>query len=392
MIKHRNIALISTFYGENLGGAEKSIGLLADLLRQKGFNVKVFSTRAYKLSQKNIIQIPYTRYIPNKFLLLGNSLLDWYLYWCLARVIKKDSGYDFLHSQDFFILPATVKIGYRIKLPIIAQVREVIDKKVYRGNYSMIVTYLGNLLLKSRLKTWRKSLSQCSRVIAISEFIKKNLVLNGLQSKNISTVYNFLKPETISKIQKGKRVAKTTKIIYFMPGRIEVEKGHQLLINTLKKLPEKNYQVRLAGQGPYEPELKKIIKKYNLERNVKFLGQLKERAMQKEYNNCHYVLQLGKVPEGFGRTILEALLHSKKVIALDVGAKKELLTNKGRGFLINSNKASEELLSILQLTMEEKQYPKVSTEELKKIKEQFSGDRVYKKLLEIYNSYASTKV
>lgn len=389
-----NIALVTTFYGENLGGAEKSIGLLISILREKGINVKVFSTRAYKLPQEDVVQIPYTKYLPNKLLLLGNGFLDWYLAWCLGRVIKKGDDYDLIHTQDFFMLPASVKLAKKRKIKIVGHVREAMSKKIYKGNYLPPVIWLGNFLLRLRFKVWKKSLKQCSHIIGVSNFIKKDLVRNGITSRKISVIYNFSSPEMIRERKKNNRLEETLsgKIIFFMPGRIEVEKGYRLLINTLRKFSSRNYQVRIAGRGPYQSKLESLVKKYGLSDEVKFLGQLEDDAMEKEYYNCDFLLQLGEVPEAFGRTILEALLYRKKIIAVDVGAKKELIVNQQRGFLIAKD-SQVELLQILELvTSKGKKYARITEEEFQQILEDFSVERTYKKFLKVYKLYGSREV
>lgn len=119
-------------------------------------------------------------------------------------------------------------------------------------------------------------------------------------------------------------------------GRLEYEKGFDLLIDSINLIQENmrqfGYQVHIYGDGKERNNLSKLICKNNLEDIVFLQGathQLNEKLAKSE---------LTVIPsrnEGFGMVILEAMNQGSVVVSFDGNAGPEsIIQNNVNGYLI----------------------------------------------------------
>ena len=103
---------------------------------------------------------------------------------------------------------------------------------------------------------------------------------------------------------------------YFYPAQFWPHKNHKYLLDVMKNLLKKNYKkIGFVFCGPDKGNLdyiKNIIKKENLNENIKILGFVSEKEMISIYKNCNAVL----IPTLIGRSslpLLESLFFKKKI-------------------------------------------------------------------------------
>ena len=114
--------------------------------------------------------------------------------------------------------------------------------------------------------------------------------------------------------------------------RIEKYKGHEDLILSLTNLPRKiqdKIKVIIIGSGKkiFVQKLKNMVKNLNLERVVFFTGFLKNNSSE-IINSLDLIVSPTRTFEGYGLTVLEAVLNKKPVISTNVGAIKEVFKKK----------------------------------------------------------------
>lgn len=86
----------------------------------------------------------------------------------------------------------------------------------------------------------------------------------------------------------------------------------------------------------YEMYLKKIIKKYNLEKNVVFLGQLDEQAMCDRYLKSHVFVSASSI-ENSPNSLGEAMILGVPTVTSDVGGVKALFKHNEDGFIYQAD-------------------------------------------------------
>lgn len=153
----------------------------------------------------------------------------------------------------------------------------------------------------------------------------------GRKEKEIETMYigvdekNF-NPELLNKeeILKEYEITPNGKFIISYICRIAEQKRPYLFIEILKELNKRrdDFLVVIAGDGPFLPEVKKRVSKYNLNEKVKFLGNIKQT--EKVYKISDLTVNCS-IKEGLALTSYESLAMGVPVVSVDAGGQKELI-------------------------------------------------------------------
>lgn len=132
-------------------------------------------------------------------------------------------------------------------------------------------------------------------------------------------------------------------------GRLGVDKNFRDLILAVSKIKDelKDWKVQIYGEGDQRNNLEKLIKNENLEDTVVLKGNVLN--MSEVYNNSKLLVSTS-LSEGFGRTILEALIYKIPVIAYNCKCGPKEIINEGvNGYLIDFS-AEQLAEKILELT------------------------------------------
>lgn len=103
-------------------------------------------------------------------------------------------------------------------------------------------------------------------------------------------------------------------------GRLEEYKGVQHVIRALPELPE--YDLLIAGSGPYMKDLKETAKIAEVDNQVVFLGYVADEGLPSLYAGAETYLTMSEF-ESFGITVGEALAAGTPAIVRDTGALSE---------------------------------------------------------------------
>jgi glycosyltransferase involved in cell wall biosynthesis len=123
-------------------------------------------------------------------------------------------------------------------------------------------------------------------------------------------------------------------------GRFVQPKGYQDLLAAIARLPD--VELRIAGGGPYEPELRRRAAGLP---NVRFLGILDAGDLAKLFRDAIAVVIPSLSYETFGYVALEAFSVETPVIARRLGALEEIVEKSAAGLLFDS---TDELVESIQ--------------------------------------------
>lgn len=171
-------------------------------------------------------------------------------------------------------------------------------------------------------------------MIAVSELTRNGLVRMGLQKKRIELIPNGISLKSIENI---KAVNEPIDVIF--AGRLIKEKGVHILIEALGLLNQKKPGIKclIIGDGPEKEELKKLVTKKKLQKNVRFTGFLEDYNSLIAYVKSSKVFVLPSKREGFGIVVIEANACGIPVITTNhpQNAAKDLIVNNKNGFLFD---------------------------------------------------------
>lgn len=130
-------------------------------------------------------------------------------------------------------------------------------------------------------------------------------------------------------------------------GRLTEQKGYDIAIYAAKNLKNSGVDFKwyFVGNGRDKNKLERMIKRFNLEKNIYLLGY-KDNPYPYIKNSDLYVQPSRH--EGYGLALLEARALKKIVIASDLPAFREQINNKKNGLIsqLNSNDLSKCIIKI----------------------------------------------
>jgi glycosyltransferase involved in cell wall biosynthesis len=126
----------------------------------------------------------------------------------------------------------------------------------------------------------------------------------------------------------------------FCAARLSPEKGLTFLIQALRILRDKGYdlELRLAGDGPSSESLKKLAKELGVSDHVHFLGYLTEDEVLGELQAADLFV-LPSFVEGIPVSAMEAMAVGVPVIATNVAGTGELVEDGKTGILVRPSDA-----------------------------------------------------
>jgi glycosyltransferase involved in cell wall biosynthesis len=138
----------------------------------------------------------------------------------------------------------------------------------------------------------------------------------------------------------------------FNTGRIVREKGVQELIWAFRTVTKKVPKAKLiiSGTGLALDEMKDLVRKYGLNKRIKFLGWVPQTVLMSCYQRAD-VFVLPSFSEGLPYVILEAMAYGKAVVASNVSGLNEVITDGVNGMLFDLSKEgdlAEVLINLLK--------------------------------------------
>jgi len=187
-----------------------------------------------------------------------------------------------------------------------------------------------------------------------SQLEKKSIIIyNGIDRKE-----KISSNEEINQLKKQLKITDKD-ILLGLFGRINENKGHKLLLSSLKNLHKKFKNIKLLIIGS------------TIDGREELLNNLKNNLVESKLETCVTILPFQKniwkfwdiidvaivpstIPESFGLVALEAMLSKKAVIASNEGGLKEIVTHNKTGILFKTNDEND-LKSAIQLFINNKE-------------------------------------
>ncbi|MBC50157.1 MAG: hypothetical protein CMI93_01155 [Pelagibacteraceae bacterium] len=348
----KNIVISTQCFSPVLGGIENLMKGLADNLYKKKFNIFVFADSKNLSDEENHdknLSYEIVRYRGLKIIRKKRKSRD------IKKFInfKKNINSIFCDSWKSAENLIKNKIAKTEKIFCLAHGNDILINK--------------NIIKKKRI---RKTLSETSHIVANSYFTKKKITDLGIKSSKIKVIYPGVEHRyfDFKKNNNPFQKYKNFKPILLTIARLEKRKNHRNIIYAVNELIKdfKNLLYLIAGVGPEMKEIRKLINKLNLEKNVKVLGKVNEN----DKNFLFKISDLHVMPtiqdkksvsiEGFGISYIEAGMHGIPSISSGLGGTEESVINGKTGIICNPNNISSIKDSIKKVLINKKMYKKLS--------------------------------
>jgi GalNAc-alpha-(1->4)-GalNAc-alpha-(1->3)-diNAcBac-PP-undecaprenol alpha-1,4-N-acetyl-D-galactosaminyltransferase len=185
-----------------------------------------------------------------------------------------------------------------------------------------------------------------------------------LQTKGIVKLYSFINKSKLKIIQntisENVRVKKkkilNKKLKFISVGRLEQQKGYDVLVKALYLLRKKNvnFECDIYGVGSQQKEIKKMIDQYSLNNHI-FLKGVSNNILQLYHKYDLYILSSRF--EGFPNSLLEALVA--RVVSVSSNCNfgpTEIISNNNTGIIFKNNEPKDLCEKIHKITSNKKKY------------------------------------
>jgi glycosyltransferase involved in cell wall biosynthesis len=170
-------------------------------------------------------------------------------------------------------------------------------------------------------------------------------------------------------------------------GRLVYEKGYEYIFQAMKKLviDYPNLTLNIYGSGPLENELKRLVKKLNLENHIFLKDSLKYDDLMdklKEYDLfISHPLETEYIAEAFHMGNMEAMTNGMPVITTDCGGVPYVV--KDKAIICEQKSINDIVLAVKKLLEDKNLYSKMSEEGRKFIEDNYSLDVIVKKWISV---------
>ena len=259
-------------------------------------------------------------------------------YWpsFINYIIKKENIHLIMNSNSTFgyaALPYIKSCNPNIPIIDYIHMEEWYNRN---GGFSRDTANLENILETTLV------CNENSKKILIEHFGRKKEKIETVYIGVDSEKFNPEKYNREENLKKYKINIGDKKTIGFI-ARIDLQKRPYLLMKILKKLKEgrEDFIAIIAGDGPLLSNIKKKAKKYNLEKNIVFLGAISNT--EEIYSMCDITLNCS-IKEGLALTSYESLSMGVPVVSADVGGQAELI-NDHVGAIVPCIQKEDEILN-----------------------------------------------
>ena len=183
--------------------------------------------------------------------------------------------------------------------------------------YINFFSFIKNKIIKSLIKY---TYSQADRVLVNSNVLKSEL-------KKFSITSTVAYSGSINKIKQKSFNIKKNLFNIIAVGRLTPQKDYFTLLDAIRNLKNRNFILKIYGDGELKNRLKDYIDRYNLKKIVKLIGH--QSNINKIYSKADLLVH-SAIFEGLPNAIVEAMSHGTPIIASNsFGGTREVL-NSGK--------------------------------------------------------------
>ena len=192
-----------------------------------------------------------------------------------------------------------------------------------------------------------------------------------------------VKPTKCPKIVRAAIGVENDEIMCLSTGRLARQKGFDLLIHALKKIPlQKKIKVVIAGDGELGSDLKNLVISLNLQGRVLFLGFRSDLA---DLLHSADLVALPSRWEGLSISLLEAMAAGKAIITSDISSNLEVTRNGKVAKIVHAGNSDELADVILDLISDKYEIQHLGRAALEQFQHDYTEDLMLRRYMDLYN-------
>ena len=259
---------------------------------------------------------------------------------CDGKIDSAKCGSCYLHSKGYN------KVGWILNSA--SHVLFLLKINSTKWN-NKIGTALGtSFLVDKQKKDFDSLIYHCDKVITLTKWYRKILLLNGVTSEKIVLIEQGLPIQVI--LDKENRIEETEKCLRLIfVGRISYFKGLHLLIDVIMQLPKDSVKLDIYGQNDgtdYEQLLKEKSNEFT---NIRWCGKMAQEEVMVTMKQYDVLCLCSTFSEMSPLVIQEAFAAGIPVLASNVYGNAEQIIPNENGWLFKFKDVIDLKLKIQQL-------------------------------------------
>jgi glycosyltransferase involved in cell wall biosynthesis len=251
-----------------------------------------------------------------------------------------------------------------------------------------------------RATSWRKVLLQLrtklttsplTRVIAISEYVKQQLVKGGLAEDKIVVRYlgvdtKRFTPNPSARDHWAREFnLRADEVVLSTVSYLRPFKNPQVLVQTCKELATRNVRVRLfvAGDGEMLSGLKELSERLGVADRIHWLGNVPD---PKSLLQSSDIFLLASVGEAFGLVLAEAMACGVPIVGSRSGSLLEVVEDGRTGLLATPLDSNSFADAIERLANDRDLRKTMASQAVKHVREKFTVGKAVEETIRIYES------
>lgn len=319
------------------------------------------------IEQRNQTIIYHPRYlvVPKIGMLLTPIFLALSILMCIRKIKKNGDVFDLIDAHYFYPDGVAVALVAKfLKIPFVISAR------------GSDINLISEFKWPRKMILWAAKHAKAS--ITVSSALKTKMVSIGADAEKIHVLRNGVDHTVFApkNHQAMREKYGLKKVTLLSVGNLVELKGHDLIIKSLKDLPE--CELLIVGGGELETSLKKLADKLNVADRVRFMGTLQQAELVDLYSAVD-ILVLASSREGWANVLLEAMACGTPVAATNVGGTPEVVCSEVAGVLINERNPKGIVLAINCLLKKQ-----INRHDTKYYAEDFSWEHVIRSQIDLY--------
>ncbi|NUM34650.1 MAG: glycosyltransferase [Candidatus Brocadiae bacterium] len=308
-----------------------------------------------------------------------------------AVPLIKNIGCDIINTHDWLTFLAGNSLKKIFGMPHVLTIHD-----------TMIGKKFGKLGNPERLAANVEKYGCCKAEITIccSEFIKDELIKKyEAPEKEIRVIpcaveekrfWSF--EEEFLKESFRRVLAEPEEILVTYIGRLDEEKGLEVLLNAIPEVLQENDKVRfvLAGKGVMEDSIQNWVNQNKWGDRIKLPGYVQGKTVSYLYK----VSDIQVIPsryEPFGIVALEGMINGCAVVASKTGGLAEIVESGRDGTLFSSGDSKELAKAILFLADNQEKRKEIAARGYEKAKDKYNWERITRLTLDVYKEAGQKK-
>jgi glycosyltransferase involved in cell wall biosynthesis len=295
----------------------------------------------------------------------------------LKKLLTSKSRFDIIHANAW---SACVLKFIKDKPSIATAHGTVRGLLALTGDLAPLPSQLYTSLVTQNLE--KIGFRNARQVAAVSHSCRMELITDySIPNERVNVVYNGIDVSKVRRVKTNLKDEFGCENLLLFLGRLTKQKGAEFLMTAMPMLKGYDAKLVIAGTGPEQDSLQRMVSELKLEERVVFAGAVDERR-KLELLSASDVFVCPSLWESFGVVLLEAMACETPIVASRVASIPEIVGEDG--VLVEPRNPQSISNGIARMLKDKKASRKLAGKARKHLLKNFTAQKMAERYIELY--------